>query len=104
MIQDLVLIQYLALVMGATLALLWIVHEFSRNPPRKSQEKSRMFACGMDVSPEDAALPSDSYYSYLKRLLGTRHLARLHSGKLSDYNIWIIIGTALIMAVMLILW
>jgi hypothetical protein len=104
MIQDIVFIQYLALVFGAALALLWIVHELSRNPPRKSREKSRMFACGMDMPPRDAAMPSDSYYGYLKRLLGTGYLARLHSGKLSDYNIWIIIGTALIMAVMLILW
>ena len=89
--------------MGAVLALLWIIHELSRKPPRKPREKSRMFACGMEVPPKDAGLPSDSYYSYLKHVLGTGHLARLHSGRLSDYIIWIIVGTALIMGTMLIL-
>ncbi len=104
MMNDLASIQYLALALLSSAALLWIVHELSRKPPRKPAEKSRMFACGMDVHPEDSAMPSDSYYRYLRRLLGTRHLARLHSGRLSEYNIWIMIGTALIMAAMMILW
>ena len=101
MIGDLMTIQYLALLFVGILVLLWIFFEPSRRPPRK--EKRAIFACGMDIPPEELNVPPDSYYRYMRGFLGTRYLARLHSGKLSSYISWIIIGAAFIMA-MLILW
>ncbi len=58
----------------------------------------------MEISARELNVPPDSYYEYMKRFFRTGLLARLHSGRLSEYVIWIIIGTALIMAMMLILW
>jgi hypothetical protein len=102
MIEDLIIIQYLALIFVAVLILLWIFFEPSARSPKR--DKKRIFACGMDIPPEKLNIPSDSYYEYMKRFLRTGYLARLHSGKLSNYISWIIIGAALIMAAMLILW
>ena len=105
MMWDIISIQYIALSMLGLLGALWILFTLSSHTPvRDRKEKSRMYASGMDMSPSQAGMPSSSYYSYMKRFLGTDYLAKLHSGKLSTYNAWIIIGTAIIMAAMLILW
>ena len=103
MIADLLGIQYLAVIFLAVLALLWLVFELFSNPPRRGRGKSRIFACGMEIPPEKLNIPHESYYGYMKRFLGSGLLARLHSGRLSDYVTWIIIGTCFIMAMMLIL-
>ena len=104
MIEDLLTIQYLALVFAAVLALLWIVFEVSRKPPSKAREKRRIFACGMDVAPEELNVPQESYYQYMKMFFRTGLLSKAHSGKLSTYIAWILIGLAVIMAVMVMMW
>ncbi len=103
MTGDLLMIQYLAAVFVAVLALLWVVLESSRKPPKR-REKSRIFACGMDAVPQELNVPQDSYYNYMLRFLRTGALARAHSGKLSDYIAWIIIGTAIMAVFMVMLW
>ncbi len=104
MIEDLLTIQYLALVFAAILALLWIVFETSRRTPEKPREKARIFACGMEAAPEELNVPSESYFDYMKKIFRTDLLARAHSGRLSTYVVWILIGLAVIMAVMVMLW
>ena len=104
MIEDLFGIHYIALAFLGMLILLWIVLELSGNRPRRERkEKSRIFACGMEASPGQLNVSQESYYEYMKRFLGSEPLARLHSGRLSDYVTWIIFGTVLIMAMMLML-
>lgn len=104
MIADIFGIHYLALTLFGVMVLLWFVFELSSNPPRRGRkEKSRIFACGVESSPGELNVSEDSYYRYMKRFLGSDILGRLHSGRLSDYVVWIILGTAFIMAVMLII-
>jgi hypothetical protein len=104
MIEDLFMLQYLALAFIGILAIIWIVFEVSNRPPRGGRPKSRIFACGMECSPAELNVPPGSYYECLKRILRTGFLARLHSGRLSEYIIWIIMGTCFIMIMMVILW
>ncbi len=98
-------IQYLALAMLGLLALLWLLFEASSSPPSRKhlKEKERMFACGMEMEPEDMNVPQESYFASANRFLRTDLVGRLHTGRLSDYTILIIIGTAIIMAALMIL-
>jgi hypothetical protein len=104
MIEDLFAIQYIALAFAGVIALLWIVLELSRKPPAKPREKARIFACGVDATPDKLNVPSESYYDYMKRFFRTRYLSAAHSGKLSHYVSWIIVGLAVIMAMLVMLW
>ena len=104
MIEGLLTIHYLALALAGTMALLWILLEATEKKPSRPRERARIFACGMDDVPQQLNVPEHSYYNYLLRLLRTETLANLHSGKLSSYVIWILMGMALILSVMLILW
>jgi hypothetical protein len=104
MIEDLIAIQYIALAFGGAVALLWIVLESSRKPPARARKKARIFACGTEAAPEELNVPPGGYLDYMKGFFRTGFLARMHSGRLSDYVAWIIIGLALIIAVMVMLW
>jgi hypothetical protein len=104
MMEDLFTIHYLALAFAAVLALLWIVFESSRKPPLKPREKARIFACGMEASPGELNVPQEGYYGYMKRFFRTERLSEAHSGRLSSYIAWIIIGLAIILSVMVIMW
>ena len=102
--EDLVAIQYIALAFAGVAALLWVVLEASRRPPSRAREKVRIFACGTEAVPEEMNVPPGSYFDYMRRFLRAGSLGRAHSGRLSDYVAWIIIGLAAIMAVMVMLW
>jgi hypothetical protein len=104
MIEGLLTIHYLALALAGTMGLLWILLEATEKKPLRPMEKARIFACGIKESPEMLNVPEHSYYNYLLMLLRTEALANLHSGKLSSYVTWILMGMALILSVMLILW
>lgn len=104
MMEDLVAIQYIALAFGGVAALLWVILESSRKPPARAREKSRIFACGIEASPGEMSVPQENYLDYMKRFFRTDFLAKAHSGRLSDYVAWIIIGLAVIMALMVMLW
>lgn len=104
MIEDLLSIQYIALAFAGIIALLWIVLELSRKPPIKPKEKMKIFACGIEATPDKLNVPSEGYFEYMRRFFRTRYLSSAHSGKLSQYIAWIIIGLAVIMAILVMLW
>ena len=103
-LSDLFSVYYLALALTGVLALLWIILEASEKKPSRPQFSSRIFACGMKASPNELNIHSMNYYDYMKRFFRTELLARAHSGNLSHYITWILVGMAFIMAVLLILW
>ncbi len=103
-VGDLFSIYYIALAFAGVLAILWVVFEFSEKKPEKPGEKSAIFACGMKASPEELNVPPWNYYEYLKRFFRAERLSEMHSGELSHYIAWILMGIALILSVMLILW
>ena len=104
MMEELLYMQYIALAFLAVLALLWIVFEASRKQPGKAREKARIFACGMDASPDSLNVPQQGYFGYMKRFFRTDRLSDAHSGRLSSYLAWIIAGLAVILAAMVIMW
>lgn len=104
MTAELLTLQYLALAFAVVLALLWVIFEASRRSPDKPKRKSRIFACGMEASPSQLNVPSGNFYEYIKRFLRSERLSELHSGKLSHYIVWILIGMALVMVFVVGLW
>jgi hypothetical protein len=103
-IGDLFTMYYVASGLVAVLAILWIVLEATERRPSLPKKSSRIFACGMEVSPGELNVPSGSYYDYLKRFLFAEKLAEAHSGDLSVYVGWILVGIAVIISTLMILW
>ena len=104
MIEDIFTFYYVAISFLGVIAMLWIVFEATERKPTRQKEKQIMFACGTESSPEDLNVSSWNYYEYMKKFLLAGHLSRLHSGKLSTYMAWILIGMVVIFSVMLIAW
>lgn len=104
MIEDIFSLYYLALALAGVVAILWIIFEASEKKPAGRKEKTRMYTSGTGISPQDLNIQEPNYYEYMKRFLRAESLARLHSGDLSTYMAWILIGMALIFSVMLIAW
>ena len=104
MIEDIYILQYVAIIFGSVVLFLWILLGAFEKPPRSNKRKSAIFSCGTGMKAGELNVSHGNYYKYMKRFLGAGYLARLHSGRLSDYVIWIIAGTAAVMAAMVILW
>jgi len=101
---------YISIVFGAAFGLLWVVFELSEKKPKKThpighrRAKESIFAGGLDSKPSELNIPPTNYYGYLRKVLRTERLSRLHSGKLSTYISWMLIGMALIIGMMVALW
>ena len=100
-------IMTLHMIAGAFLLvalLLWALLEITRRPPSKRKAKSSMYLGGLPPDSFDQELPQSGYYRQMMMFLRSGALSRLHTGKLSDYSVWVIIGTIVIMALALMLW
>ena len=104
MIGDIFSVWLLAFAFLGVVAILWIIFEASESKPSKPKESSVAYACGTSPSPDELNVPSWSYYEYMKHFLRAEYLSRLHSGDLSTYMAWILIGMVLIFSVMVIMW
>ena len=77
-----------------------IIYLLGSRKTRAETMKSETYTCGealpkINVGPEN-------FYGALKENLKLDYVRRLHSGKLSDYVLWLIIGlTALLIMVLL---
>jgi hypothetical protein len=96
-------IQYAAMALAGLLFLVWITYKSSRHPSRKKASRS-IYSCGMGYEPDEMGVSQEGYYDYMRRFLRADLIGRLHSGRLSTYTSWIMIGTAMILAAALILW
>lgn len=101
--QALVIYQ-ITIAFAVILALSWVVYEITERKPSKKSRKSRIFACGMDQGPSELNVPSTNYYEQLNNFLQTERLSRLHSGRLSDYISWILIGMVFVITMLVVLW
>ena len=95
---------YISLAFGTAFALLWVVFELTEKKPRKTRAKESIFTGGLDIKPGELNIPSTNYYGYLRQVLRTEYLSRFHSGRLSTYLSWMLIGMALIIGMMVALW
>ena len=98
-------IQTIALVFLGVLALVSLVYHLSRRagPVKAGREKNRMYIGGEDEEPEDVNVTGGVFRTFGK-ILGIYKLREAHSGDLSRYLTWILIGMLLIILIMVMMW
>ncbi len=79
-----------------------MIYVLGKHPTSKKEQK--IFACGEDIPPERLNIPQDSFYNVFSKSLGIRWLKRMHTGNLSDYLLWIVVGLIFIITVLSVLW
>lgn len=68
---------------------------------RVEEMKFETYTCG-EPFPR-VSMSAENFYHAIKKALGLDNLRIYHSGKLSDYLIWIVVGTVIVVILML-LW
>ncbi|NIO22531.1 MAG: hypothetical protein GTN38_00705 [Candidatus Aenigmarchaeota archaeon] len=66
----------------------------------KEEMKFETYTCG-EPFPK-VSVSTENFYHAIKRALGVKDLRSYHSGKLSDYLMWIVIGTVIVVLLMVI--
>ncbi|MCK5023416.1 MAG: hypothetical protein KAS04_04550 [Candidatus Aenigmarchaeota archaeon] len=79
----------------------FLIYFMGNRKTRYEKMKLETYTCG-EPFPEVSIGP-DNFYVAIKKNLGIRNLRHIHSGKLSDYLLWFLIGLAalIFMVVML---
>ncbi|RLJ06681.1 MAG: hypothetical protein DRP13_03500 [Candidatus Aenigmatarchaeota archaeon] len=70
----------------------------------RESEKNKIYACGEDMKPEELNIPSETFYRNLIKILKIEKLREWHTGVLSDYLLWIFLGMAVLVFVLVITW
>lgn len=68
----------------------------------KKERKTEMYLCGEEYSSQ-YSLKSDYLFDAISRFFGVESLRKLHSGDLSSYLYWLVLGTVVIIAVLLVM-
>ena len=81
-------------------ALGFLVYLLGNRKSRFEERKYETYTCGepfpkVHVSPEN-------FYVAVKKSLGIKDLREIHSGRLSDYLLWFVIG--LVLVILMVLW
>jgi hypothetical protein len=106
MITEIYVAQKLALAGFAIFVFLIILQMVSRKMQIRitPKERRQIYACGEDLDPEYLNIPHGSFYKTIIRMLGFVRMTRSHTGDLSTYLAWILIGVVAIIGVLMILW
>lgn len=69
-------------------------------PPKPNPEKLTSYACGENISPEQARPDAENFFSPIRRVFGPfyKHVQRRHTGELSLYLWWVVIGLLIVAA------
>lgn len=101
--MDKVFIMQNIIVMFLVLLVVFLVIYVMGKKPTKRKEQ-KIYACGEDIPPEHLNVPQDSFYKVFVRSLRIGWLKRMHTGSLSDYLVWIMLGLVFIVIALSILW
>ena len=87
----------------------WGIMRAARRTTKSSPtpEKTKTYACGEDLKPEEMHADSGQFFSPVRRVLRPfyRYVQTAHTGVLNTYLLWEIVGFVLILAaILLILW
>jgi len=97
------LIATLAALLGALAAygLLRAGRKIVRRRP--TLEKAKTYACGEEVKAEEMHPDSEQFFSPIRRVLRPfyRYIQRAHTGILSTYLLWVVVGLIAILVVIL---
>lgn len=78
------------------------VYLIGRRPGKKKGRE--IYACGEDISPERLNVPQDSFFRVFTKTLRIDWLRRMHTGNVSDYLVWIILGLIFIIVILSTVW
>lgn len=78
----------------------FLIYFLGNRESRFEDRKFETYTCG-EPFPKVSIAPQN-FYIAIKKSLGIRELRDLHSGKLSDYLLWFLIGLTIIL--LMVLW
>ena len=104
--SEIYVIQNILLVFLLVFGIISVIYYISRKsgPVKAGKEKTKIFACGEDVSPETLNLFGSGFFELMGKILGIEIIRKMHNGDLSNYMTWIFIGMLFIIVVMVIMW
>ena len=84
----------------AGISYLFILLNHKITPPKPTKEKVTTYACGEDISPEQARPDAEHFFSPIRRVFWPfyRHIQKRHTGELSIYLWWVVIGLLIVVA------
>ncbi len=100
--DQVLIMQNIIIIFLVLLGVFMIIYRLGKHPPRKKDQK--IFACGEDIPPEHLNIPHESFYRIFMKSTRVEWLRRMHSGNLSDYLLWILIGLIFMVMMISILW
>jgi hypothetical protein len=71
------------------------IYALARQPKKSEQFKEDTYTCGEPLP--DIRVQADNFYQAIRSTLRLRKLRHLHSGDLSDYVLWMLVGLTLIL-------
>jgi len=71
------------------------IYGLARHPKKSEQFKEETYTCGEPLP--DIRVQADNFYQAIRNTLRLRKLRHLHSGDLSDYVLWMLVGLTLIL-------
>lgn len=73
--------------------------------PRPSAQKLATYACGEELKPAEMHMDSEQFFSPVRRVLKPfyRYVQQAHTGVLSTYLLWIIVGLVAIFIAIVVL-
>ncbi len=72
----------------------FLVYLLGNRKTREEEKKYETYTCGEDFPM--VTVSTENFYDSLKKAVGVDVLRNYHSGKLSDYLLWIMIGTVVV--------
>ncbi len=70
---------------------------------KKKDRETEMYLCGEEYEKEYVASP-DYFFDTVLKFLGIRKLREAHSGDVSQYLYWLLLGTVFVMVMFVVLW
>jgi hypothetical protein len=79
----------------------FLIYLLGNRKTREEGMKRETYTCGEPFPKVDMGV--ENFYHAIKKALGIKDLRTYHSGKLSDYLLWIVIGAVMII-LLTVLW
>jgi hypothetical protein len=79
----------------------FVIYSMGSRKTRYEKMKYETYTCG-EPFPK-VRIGTDNFYAAIKKGLGTRDIRHIHSGKLSDYLIWMLLGIVAVLLMVLVL-
>ncbi len=88
-----------AMVLGIAIAWLLLKGSHRITARKPTDDKVKTYACGEELKPGEARADSEQFYSAVRRVFRRfyRHVAPGHTGVLSTYLLWVLVGFIVIL-------